>query len=315
MATLVENTLDQNTQHLRHQIEQSGVNLVMLGFPKCGTTAFAEWLDGSRLVAVSHPKETFQLCPEFAVNLERSEQVNLADTFHASDAPWRVEATTLNVYSRALRAALADQPTKVVILVRDPVESVISWHNQMFQAGTAVSQSFEEAWEYSLGMSQEPTEGVEFLRAYDLVCSYGRWVSQWLETVGHNRLLLLYDHEVRRNPQSLQMRLEAFLGCQLQLPETVPVRNQFSSIRFPRAYAMLRRPLVKSVLRNSAKYLPMVDVVRRFVRERVMLRPAKKKSGASDYSQLVERFADDQRVLDMIYADNARRWPGSRDTQ
>lgn len=312
MATMLDATIEQQPQLLRDQIERAGVNLVMLGFPKCGTTAFAEWLDGSRYVAVSHPKETFQLCPEFSVNLQRSEQVELADSYHSSDALWRVEATTLNVYSRSLRAALTDTPTKVVLLVRDPVESVISWHNQMFQAGTAVSERFEDAWEYALGMNQEPTEGVEFLRAYELVCSYGRWVSQWLSAVGHDRMLLLYDYEVRKNPHLLQQRIEAFLSCRLELPEAVPVRNQFSSIRFPRAYALLRRPIVKSVLRNSAKYLPIVDGFRRFVRERIMLRPAQKKTAAtSENTHLVERFADDQRILAAIYQQNTQRWPST----
>lgn len=311
MASLLEPKLDEPVEHLKNQLHQSGVNLVLLGFPKCGTTAFAEWLDGSRQVAVSRPKETFQLCPEFAANLQRSEQVDLAASFTGSNSLFRVEATTLNVYSSLLREVLRDLPTKVVMIVRDPVESVISWHNQMFQAGTAVSEEFDVAWEYALSHTTQATDGVEFLRSYETICSYGYWVERWIEAVGQERTLLLYDHEVRQNPDALQRRLEAFLGCTLQLPPAVPVRNQFSAVRFPRAYALLRRPAFKSILRSSARYLPIVDTVRRFVRERIMLRPATKKKDASHTMEhLSERFADDQQQLTRHYAENLRRYPG-----
>ncbi|MCA9171486.1 MAG: sulfotransferase domain-containing protein, partial [Planctomycetales bacterium] len=248
MSVLSEPTIEQRSDQCQELIAESGVNLIVLGFPKCGTTAFAEWLDGSALVAVSRPKETFRLCPEFSLNQSRTERVGLSTSFRSSDAPWRVEATTLNVYSAALRQALRATPTKVVILLRDPVESVLSWHNQMCQAGIAVSESFDEAWQHGLQLSEELAEGNEFLRAYEVVCSYGRWVSRWLEAIGHDRTLLAYDHEVRSSHQLLGRRLEHFLATSLGLPAEVPVRNQFSAIRFPRAYAMLRRPAFKSAL-------------------------------------------------------------------
>lgn len=309
MATLIESSVNPRCHELRQLIDQAGVNLVVLGFPKCGTTAFAEWLDGSAHVAVSHPKETFQLCPEFAVNLRRSEQVDLTSSFATRDTTWRAEATTLNVYSSSLRQTLAELPTKVILLVRDPVESVLSWHNQMFQAGTAVSEDFFEAWEYGLSLNEDTLEGVEFLRAYALICQYGLWASRWRDAVGADRLLMVYDHEVRGERDYLSRRVDAFLGTSLQLPAEIPVRNQFSAVRFPRAYALLRRPGVKRVLRQSARYLPVVDKVRRYVRERILLRPTRKVGSPNTTQYLAERFQADQKLLASLYRESAQRWP------
>ena len=107
---------------------EAGVRGIVLGFPKSGTTAFAQWLDGSPRVDISNPKETFQLCPEYATNLNRSAQVPLGDSFHGQvEAQLRVEATTLNVYSESLRSAAAELPElKVIMLMKSRLERYLT---------------------------------------------------------------------------------------------------------------------------------------------------------------------------------------------
>lgn len=284
---------------------------LVVGFPKCGTTSFAQWLDGSPYVDVSTPKETFQLCPEFAPNLERSAQTSLSDSF-ASYSPnvVRFEATTLNVYSESLRLAVAELPdVKVIILTRDPVETVLSWHNQMKQAGQQLDENFQEAWNYSVDRRSANLDEPPSLHRYDQVCSHGHWTNLWIDALGHERILVLRDTELKQSPDELRAKVNAFFGRDMCIPGAVPTRNVFSKIRFPMLYRTLRRPVVKNSIAKFERKFPAFGSIRRYLRDRVFLKPSDKRADSQPaVEELRAFFAKDEALLKSLLEANRSNW-------
>jgi|GEM_PF-2673920 len=291
-------------------IQEHGINLLLIGFPKCGTTAFADWLSNCPKVDVSSPKETFLLCPEFSGNLERS--ASRGADVEGCYAPQRegvlrMEATTLNVYSTALLEAVADLPElKCIVLTRDPVEATLSWHNQVINAGFQSSDDFTESWNQGLESDSESGQG--FLTRYREVSAHGHWCSRWVKKIGHERCLMLRSLDLRETPESVRRRLEAFLNTELEVAERPPERNKFSEPRSKFLYDTIRGSSLLRAFRGLEKHLQPLATLRRMIRDKIVLKPSKKKIGTEVETMLREAFADDQAILRELALQNAALW-------
>ena len=290
---------------------EAEIGTLVAGFPKCGTTSFAEWLDTSDQVDVSKPKETFQLCPEFADNRQRSAHLPLHATFRNMSLDLlRVEATTLNVYSDALRRAVATLPhIKVIVLTRDPGELVISWHNQMCQAGLQLSDDFELAWQGAM-LSEQGGPAIDFLQRYHHLFRMGYWIDLWIDSLGSDRVLVVDQSELNSAP-SLQAKLNRFLDRELQLPAELPKRNAFSAIRFPLVYRLARNSKVKSLLARFERKLPQLGAFRRFCRDSVFLKQTNRKQVVN--SDVTDWFSKDRDSVQQLLSESHARWSNPGD--
>lgn len=209
-------------------LDRHSIDALLLGFPKAGTTHLAQWLDESPGCAVSDPKETFLLCPEFGRRVSRTEP------FSGADGSVRVEATTLNVYSPAVRAAMAQDPArKAILLVREPWECVVSWHNQARLAGVVGDVSLGEVWNASTGASPV---GEGFVTDYRQMFDFGAHIAAWRTAIGDERLLVVSNAELGDEARPL---IEQFLGIDLGA-EPAGRANSMHSARFPGLYTKVR---------------------------------------------------------------------------
>lgn len=289
-------------------LREHKIELLLLGFPKCGTTAFADWLSTCPQVDVSNPKETFLLCPEFAGNLKRSafRNTDVETCFSPLGESLRMEASTLNVYSADLLSAARESNVKCIVLTRDPVQTTLSWHNQVINAGFQLDDDFTESWNQGLELTGE--DGQEFLRRYDQVASYGHWCSQWIEAVGHERCLLLEATDLRSKPDLVKTKLESFLDRKLDLPSAPPERNKFAEPRSKFLYDTIRGSGLLRAYRSIEKHLQTLATVRRIIRDKVVLKPAKKEVRSQTETMLRAKFAADQELLNELTTQNTANW-------
>ncbi|WP_161604732.1 sulfotransferase domain-containing protein [Roseiconus nitratireducens] len=295
----------------RASLDSIGINLILGGFPKCATTSLASWINDSSHVTVSNPKETYCLCPEIQPERDGSPW-SLRECFPLHRSKWMVEASTLNVYSRSLRDAVAaDDETKVILSVRDPAEAVISWHNQMIQAGIATSIDFETCWEESLRLDQRwdsrADDPITFRRNYLRMFSFGYWVQHWIDAIGHQRVLILRTEQMRSDPSGVRAQLDRFLGP-LALSELPPRLNQFASIRCESFYKQLRESRLNLAFRQFEMRFPAMGTIRRAVKEQVFRKPQKKTISSETGIQLGTHFVKDQVLMDSLWAENQRHW-------
>ena len=235
------------------------LDALLIGFPKTGTTSLAGWLDGAGRVRVSSPKETFALCPEFAANHRRAGGLSLADAFPgvppsgdgvadgAADRPALIEASTLNVYSEALRTEAARTDVRVVVMVRDHARAVESWHEQMVFAGDMPACPLAEAWARGGDGSRQASSPARLKANYRLMFRQAWWIERWVRGLGHERVLVLGTDDLADH-EALAALLSGFLG--VELGELGPVDR--SNARLRRSARWLRHLKAPALRRGVA---------------------------------------------------------------
>lgn len=296
------------------RIDHARLNLILAGFPKCGTTSLANWLGSSPFLAVSNPKETYSLCPEFGRTSEVVADGNLAGCFFDETAGCRMEAATLNAYSQSLLVALRPRPAvKVILIFRDAVDAVLSWHNQMRQAGDAFDESFSLSWQHGLQIEAEcPFESSDGLRRrqnYGRMFQFGHVLQQWVDALGDDRVLVASIQELNGDDGGLRRRLNSFLGKDFQLAERPPMLNRYASIRYQNLYSSLKHSSVNRILRSVERAVPLASAMRTAVKEKVFRKPAKKAADQELLDMLRDYYDVDRSRAEEIHRQNLLRWP------
>tara|TARA_A200000113_G_scaffold19397_1_gene16835 strand:+ start:557 stop:1414 length:858 start_codon:yes stop_codon:yes gene_type:complete len=279
---------------LNQLINKTNINSFVLGFPKCATTSLCQWLESSKVIEVTGPKETNLFAPEFAHRQPSFYPAPLSES-----ALIRIEASTLNVYSKLLLETLADRKEiKVVILTRMLNEVAESWHRQMFKAGF-ITENLE------LERFVAGDSGYE-LENYRLILSHGSIIQNWLDRLGHDRVLILNSYELAENPIEIAHLLEKFFGAQLDLPTTVPKTNTFSVPRNKKLYSFLRKPVIKSIWYILEAKIKILKRARILIREKVLLKEATKPN--SFKIDKVDWLLSEEKLANVYLSQNREWW-------
>ncbi|MBS0419221.1 MAG: sulfotransferase domain-containing protein [Proteobacteria bacterium] len=124
-------------------------DFVIAGAPKCGTTALFEYLRRQPRIFIPHLKEPKFFCSD----LKTTGGVYTLDGYRALFAGAHAnivtgEASTFYLYSRvAIEKIMAHNPrTKVIAILRNPVEAAHSLHAARWSHRHENVRSFEQAW-------------------------------------------------------------------------------------------------------------------------------------------------------------------------
>lgn len=295
--------LDTNdAQQVAAQIEESGINCILAGFPKCGTTSLAHWLSSSPLIAVSNPKETFLLCREHRQIGKVADEGKLSKCFSGAAVDHRIEASTLNVYSDYLINDVAERDNiKIILIFRDPLQAVTSWHNQVVQAEQAFSDDFTECWQHAVAAHQAEHGVVAagnqatlpLMQDYVSVCMYGHWIGRWIDRLGADRVLVMTMEELSDSSADLSTRFNSFLGHDVQLEGTPPTLNRYANLRFESFYKQFKRSALNKTLRSIERSVPLFSQIRRTAKENFFRKQAAKPEEGRLESEIKQFFADD----------------------
>lgn len=124
-------------------------NFFIVGFPKCGTTSLAAWLDGHPEVCMSRPKEPHYFVPKL---FQRTKSLDeYLEHFSHAEPHHQVigEASTLTSYfPAAIESILEYQPeAKFICCIRNPVEMIVSLHNMFCYSSVHSIYDLAQAWE------------------------------------------------------------------------------------------------------------------------------------------------------------------------
>ncbi|MDF2235897.1 hypothetical protein P2H44_25380 [Albimonas sp. CAU 1670] len=202
-------------------------NLFIIGAPKCGTTAVAQWLADREDVFFSNPKEPFFLCDDFP---NMAGEITLVDTpekylrlFAGADpAKHKVIAEGSTAYLRSTRAvarALELNPeARFIVMLRDPVEVAQAFHMEQLFARNEDQEDFETAWrlqdERAQGRSLSPhAKAPEFLQYHD-TAAFGPQLDRLVALVPEERRLVVLQQDLRDDARALWLKVQAFLGLE-----------------------------------------------------------------------------------------------------
>lgn len=250
--------------------------LIIGGAPKAGTTSLYKWLSDHPEVCASSLKETrFFLDAGYPLPcVKRFNGTNLAeyDGFYRhcrdSDRPLRVDATPDYLYSRtALRIVELLPRARIVFILRDPVERMVSWYKYARQKGLiSEGVSFDE---YVMAQVGKPitSDTPVHLRALDQ-CRYDQYLPAFREAFGEHCLTIDFN-ELKADPRLVMARLCLFAGLKDDFydgyqfkAENVShqVRNNlvmrgYTSIRRKLSHALHGSPVVMQLLKKPNRII------------------------------------------------------------
>lgn len=233
-------------------------NLIVPGFPKCGTSSFHEYLDQHQDICMSQPKEPHY----FSVN-KRWENGTSSHNALFSKAPgickyYGESSTTYCIYEPAIeRINKSLVSPKVVLLLRDPLERIISHYN----------------WLYSLGLEKRPIlnaieqSGYVFdpdnslhgnYTAYLAFSAYSKFVPLWKDVFEERNVMLVNAMELREKPKIVLNSVFKFLGLSKKV-DLIPISKNITKNTRPvglpiwasAAKKMTPKPLRDLVKSNS----------------------------------------------------------------
>jgi hypothetical protein len=190
-------------------------NFFIIGAPKCGTTALADWLQMHPEACISIPKE-----PHFFREGRVDDPAALAGyerCFAHAEPQHRAigdASTTVVFFDAAFERIRAYQPeARYILMLRNPVDMAVSVHNQLINNGDSTIRDFETAWHTDVDPGDrtaggELRHGARIRRACNLVAV----VERTFRYVPRERLLILFLEDLQNDPVRQLERVADFLG-------------------------------------------------------------------------------------------------------
>lgn len=126
-------------------------NFFIVGAPKCGTTALSEYLRTHPNIYISTPKEPSYFADDFPAYREVKTLTEYLEQCFVDVLPQHQavgDASALYLYSSiALSNVHQFNPdAKIIVMLRNPVDLVYSYHSQLLYDGDENEPDFEQAW-------------------------------------------------------------------------------------------------------------------------------------------------------------------------
>jgi hypothetical protein len=222
----------------------------IVGAPKCGTTALASYLHAHPEIFMSRVKEPNYFCfdaPGLRGAFDRPERY--ARLF-ARARPEQIcgEASTAYLFSKdAVPAILqSNAAAKIIVMVRDPLEMVVSHHNQKLHALEENERDFATAWrlspERAKGRMVGPKCRAPRYLDYQSIGRLGEQVSRLKELVPRDQLYTIVFDDLRASPSEVFRETLRFLGVAPDGRREFPVVNARKTAAWPALDRALKQP-------------------------------------------------------------------------
>ena len=212
-------------------------NFFIIGAPKCGTTSLAHYLAQHPGIFIPDLETNF-FCKDV---LESSDIKNLSN-YHAlfEKAGYGCSAmgekTALYLYSKqAVPTILEYNPgAKFIVMLRNPVDMVYSWHYQMMANGYQPIKNFKKAWElqekFGMGLTKYLLRNPRLLQ-YGDICKTGQQINRLYSYVLKEKVCTILYDDLRNNPKEIYESVLSFLGIVTDNREHFPVYNEGKIVR------------------------------------------------------------------------------------
>jgi hypothetical protein len=240
-------------------------NFFIVGAPKCGTSAWVEYLGSHPAIYFSPVKEPHYFCSDFPGWQLTTDEQDYLDLFDdGCSAKIRGEASVRylrsEVAAREIREFNPD--SRILILVRDQEDYLPSQHNQMVYNGDENIEDFEQAWRLSgkrnatniSPLCREPK-----LLDYVTAGNFSDQVERYFDEFGANQVRVFHFRDWTRNPRGTYVEILRFLGVEdngrMQFPPVNEARHHRTRfiVRLVRNPPRLVRAAVAALKRLSGR--------------------------------------------------------------
>ena len=196
-----------------------GPTAFILGAPKCGTTALAQYLSETPGVCMSYPKEPNFFCTDIhPYKRGFTSYENYLERCFSHQKPGDkalVDATIWNLYSRAAVPSILEiQPeARFVVMLRNPLDMALSLYAHRCDNGLETRPDFQSAFNESIGARGflDGTSKVNNVDYSDL-CKLGAQVQRLLSIVDPERVLFGLLEDLEDRPEWIWERMCNHIG-------------------------------------------------------------------------------------------------------
>ena len=284
-----------------------------MGAPKCGTTALYDFLGQHPQIFLPRTKELLLFASDLSYPTRLSEDEFLAH-FADRQAERRAGAahTAYLQSRRAAREIKNKQPdADIIILLRNPVDMLHSWHSELLYETIEDIEDFEAA----LDAEPERRRGKRIPRSarnsyveslyYTDVAAFGEQVERYLNAFGRSHVHVILHDDLRADPVATYRATLEFLGVDASHVPQFGVLNPNKAVR--------SRALQKVYFATAA---PGHRAIRRLIPSRIRqrllamnARPAPRAEMPRHVRQRLERlFRDDVARLGELLDRDLRDW-------
>jgi hypothetical protein len=197
----------------------------IVGAPKCGTTSMYEWLRQHPDVFMPDEKEPKYFAQDLYKKAKKNQSSHLfpvtskedyLDLFaDAKDAQSIGEASTYYLYSETAPQAIKEfnPDAKIIIMLRDPVEQIISSYNFSVQKGHESANSLEEALQLETKRRENPP-AKRFPKSYlyQEKASFSDHIDRFRNHFPDEQIKVMLLDDLKDNPEETYHTVLNFLG-------------------------------------------------------------------------------------------------------
>lgn len=221
-------------------------NFFIVGAPKCGTTSLYETLRQHPDVFMPYRKEQFWkykepyfFCDELIAwpGLRIQDEATYLSLFQeAEDIKRRGEATTLYLYSQKAPQRIKNfsPDAKIIILLRQPVDMMISWHHDCLRWGHENVSDFVKALalenERKIGKQLPKGSGYPKCLLYRDIATFSPQIERFFNVFGRSQVGVWLLDDVNETPQKTLNEITDFLEIDPMLAPTIRVHNKRRSL-------------------------------------------------------------------------------------
>lgn len=194
-------------------------NLIITGFPKCGTTSLFNYLDAHSSVCVSSIKET-----QFFLHKPTSEIIasigDYENYFKGCEGSRVIlEASPGYAFLEKNKIQLIHEilpNSKIIFLIRNPLKRLESFYNHLTRNNLINEQSFEDYLiriknDFILSSYEELDTNNYYFKGLR-GGYYEKYISRWINIYGKNNVLILTLEGLENNTQQVVKDTAAWLG-------------------------------------------------------------------------------------------------------
>lgn len=218
----------------------------ILGAPKCGTTAMAQYLSEHPQIAFAATKEPHFLAADLPGLWTVPDEATYLRLFRG-EGGLRMEASVWYLFSRtAVPGILARRPdARFIVMLRNPVEMIPSLHRQLCNSLEEDVADLAAAWALSAvrarGAQLPPGCRAPATLDYTRTAAFGDQLARLFALVPRERVLVLFQEEMAADTGAVYRRILAFLGLGDDGRRDFAVVNPAAGYRSPVLQRLIKR--------------------------------------------------------------------------
>ncbi|MEM6561115.1 MAG: sulfotransferase domain-containing protein, partial [Planctomycetota bacterium] len=189
-------------------------------------------------IAFSHRKEPHYFARD--LHMSKTWRTHTLDAYlknfeHATDEPRIGEGSVWYLQSRSAPREIAEfcPDPRVIVMLRNPTDAVISWHKQLVYSGGEPLMNFEEALAAeparSAGERLPPGVRVRESLRYRWAFDFAQHLEPWIDAFGRERVLVLIFDDFLADVSAEYAKALNFLQVDTAFRPGFPVHNETST--------------------------------------------------------------------------------------